>query len=112
MEADFPGSKLFGLIQLRVRATERSDVLVGGDAGARKYTWWIELILNGEVCADGDSLIMYTRKGFSLEDTILVSNLIEDALGDETPPISFALAQNYPNPFNPETGIRFQGPAK
>jgi hypothetical protein len=59
----------------------------------------------------GDTLFLYTQKGLSVFDTILVTGKISDVkYGHSGSIASYSLSQNYPNPFNPSTIIRYELP--
>ena len=60
--------------------------------------------------AFGDTLSIYTLKGFSRYDTLKVSNLFTGVNDRNNLPGKYILYQNYPNPFNPLTIISYQIP--
>lgn len=57
------------------------------------------------VPADGDTLWLYTKKGFTIFDTLIIDapNAVKENNSLLTK--SYQLYQNYPNPFNPSTTI-------
>jgi hypothetical protein len=59
----------------------------------------------------GDTLYLFTKKGLSILDTIIVSGKITGVQTSTKSTVeSYALMQNYPNPFNPSTVIRYDIP--
>ncbi|TAK56124.1 MAG: T9SS type A sorting domain-containing protein [Bacteroidetes bacterium] len=75
-------------------------------------TWSVTLFFNGANAPlpTADTLYLYTKKGFSMFDTIRVFG-VTTGIGDNPQlPNGYSLEQNYPNPFNPSTVIRYSLP--
>jgi hypothetical protein len=79
-------------------------------AGKKKYTWELDIIGNA-LPAAGDTLVMTTKKGFSIYDSLQINRVLSVRNGSPMGPVAFQLTQNYPNPFNPSTIIRYHVPS-
>ena len=74
-------------------------------------TW--RLVISSNIISQpvfGDTLSIYTLKGFSRYDTLKVINLFTGINDKNNLPGKYILYQNYPNPFNPATVIQYQLP--
>lgn len=77
-------------------------------------TWQITIIYMGQNVSpiEGDTLTIITNKGFSIYDTLEVSNFTVDIKDEPNKINAYNLVQNYPNPFNPITKIKYSLPQR
>lgn len=85
------------------------DIAVLSDPTGTEFSW--RVIFHGDSSSNipvaGDTLYIYTMKGLSVYDSLIV-NLVAVDIDDEYEiPLEYYLYQNYPNPFNPETKIKY-----
>jgi hypothetical protein len=89
------------------------DVLFLETIGGRsKITWDLALYFTpvDSMPHQGDTLLLYTKKGLSIYDSLRISGLVLGVGPENVLPGSFRLSQNYPNPFNPSTRISYEVP--
>lgn len=85
------------------------DIAVLSDPTGTEFSW--RVIFQGDSSSNipvaGDTLYIFTMKGLSIYDSLVV-NLLAVGIDEESEiPSKYHLYQNYPNPFNPETKIKY-----
>ncbi|MBL1215214.1 MAG: T9SS type A sorting domain-containing protein [Ignavibacteriae bacterium] len=89
------------------------NIFMSNSSGTQ--TSW-RLVFTGDsssyVPRGGDSLMLFTKKGLSVYDTLRIFNLPTSIDDGELNVNSYNLFQNYPNPFNPVTTISYSIPKR
>jgi hypothetical protein len=77
--------------------------------GHERFTWDVIFVpvVPDSVPHGGDTLLIYTRKGLSVFDSVRVSDFVLEVDELSISPIEFRLFQNYPNPFNSTTTMQY-----
>ncbi len=78
----------------------------------RKRTWKVNIFSEelDNYPVGGDTLSLFTKKGYSIYDSLIIEKLIVSVKENKNIVREYSLEQNYPNPFNPSSTINYSIP--